>query len=249
MAEVLGSVQGIYIAKSELQYFSKKYNEPYALDNLENEEFEIIGEKTPSYLDRPSKGYISLYTSLRFVEYCKKNNIKVIFCLRNPIARLESAVNHHYVKGRIWPFRTLDLDFIFGRKMRHYNLISKGEYDHQIARLVDSNIDFRTFIFEKDISSVEWYNSILEWIGSKECLDKVDHHSNSRRITKFNALVRFILPESSIIRKVFKESPSARKIALSSETKNFLKHYYEPSVSNTSRLLGIDLNKLWFDRD
>ena len=246
LSHIFQRINDLHIVENELHYFSKHYSKKFNYESIFNNEYKVSGEKTPNYTDKPSNSYIHLETFNRFIDYCKNNHVKVIFCIRNPICRLESALNHHYVKGRIWPYQKITKNFLFCKKMSHLNLVSKGEYNYAISQLILNEIDFRIFVLEKD-HNFNWYNNTLDWLGSDYEIKNefLKTHSNKRRISKQNAMFRYLFPDRSIVRKIFRENDKGEKVFLSDEVKSFLKFYYAPSVFQTSDLINFDLAKLW----
>ena len=251
LANILGKYDDIYMHPNEVHYFNKdelSKEEYYSLFAAHKEKY--LAEKTPAYLEKPQEGY-SKYNSLsRFINYCQKNDPIVIFCMRNPVERALSAINHHIVKGRINPLKKIKPKDFFSNKFAYYNVLGKGEYDYVISRMAEASIKYKLFVLEEDLN-LDWFIKLNKDIGLHQTLDSefIKVHSNKRGLSTLNAVGRYIFPEHRFTRSIFREVPirdsKCLKINIDSDVVDFLYEYYTPSIKNVERFTGRKVSELW----
>lgn len=127
LLNMLSQHPDIYVPLREVHYFNRdnKYvlgTDWYRKHFEDAHDNQVVGEKSPNYT-------FLQHDSLSVVPRRIKEtlpNVKLIYILRNPIDRIESAINHHIAKQRMSPL--IAEDKVFEQYEETYGFIVRGYY-------------------------------------------------------------------------------------------------------------------------
>ena len=246
--------------RHELHYFSndENYNkgvEWYHSHFSGTTEKMICGEKTPEYLTViPTKNNkTNTLTCQRIHQY--NDRMKLLLVLREPIARLASAVNHMYRTRRIAPWVSVH-DLILGKERRpaeEFSLLENGLYYENLIEYykVFSRAQIKILFFETDIltqpaKTLESVCDFLEIPFESRFFPSLGEKQNEYQMSlpaiTLNYIVPFLRPLSNRLNHIF----PAYKSKIDPETKAFLQNFYGPSNEKLERLVGT-LPRGWKD--
>jgi hypothetical protein len=244
--------------KHELHYFSSDENFQKGVGWYHSHfngtgESKIYGEKTPEYLTViPTKNKkTSTVACKRIYDY--NSNIKLLVVLREPVARLRSAINHMYRTRRIAPWVTAH-DLVLGGKKNaadEFSLLENGLYYENLVEYykVFPKSQLKILFFETDIlenpeKTMEGVCDFLEVPFNSAYFPSLGEKQNEYQMSlpalALNYLLPFMRPINNRLNHIF----PAYRTNIDPETKNFLQRYYGPSNKRLSGLVG-QLPRSW----
>jgi len=216
-----------------------------------------IGEKTPSYLanrEAPRRIYDTI------------PNVKLIFLLRNPVDRAYSDWRMDYVSGR--EFRsfedTLKWELLGPKKVVRFKNTDKyldtGKYVEHIERYLQyfPNNQMLFIISEKfRENKIETLQKIFSFLGvDSEVEISVPEEYNVGGWEK-SKIVHICLGFMNVLNldknhfttdiyyKLKSLNKTGKKIPMKNKTKEYLKKYYKPYNEKLSKIIDIDVMKIW----
>lgn len=242
----------IYCPPQELSFFSSDKNfergEGYYHSLFSEATYQkIIGEKTPEYFNviSPDNPQTSELTHQRIFEY--NPDMKLIIVLREPVARLKSAVGHLLRTRRMNPFDSVE-DVIFGDKSnigREFSLIETGFYYENIMRYLDlfSRDQLMILFFEKDIleDSISSLTRICVFLGldfSENYFPDLNVRHNEYRMSKPALVLNHWFPQLRPVNNRLNHIFKPYRINFPKDIIYRLQEIYGPHNENLKKLTG-----------
>lgn len=255
-------------ASKELHFFDNDENYAkgsawYESQFFEVEPGQITGEITPAYMSY-EKVPARIHETLG-------DNVKLVFSLREPVARAYSEFHHNRRRGFFegefedaikWEFEKSDLSQWDRRK---YSFISRGFYVRQIQRFLEifprENMFF--IVMEEDLGerSDETFETLLHFLGVENCDIEAIRQSNKAYEPRSMMAQRFLYNDNSVrrwarslirsrrLRKKFRRlllrlnTKRQPPQLLSAETiASVQDEYYRDEIRDLERLLHRDLS-------
>jgi len=239
--------------KSDLNFFNINYHRgmDWYHDHFENDT-EVTGEVSPGYLQHP-------WTAERIAH--EMPDVKVTFCLRNPVDRAYSHWWHSYSNK----YMTYDFEQIFENYPPYHHWVVPGFYDYHLSRfyehLPEEQIEITFFddLVEDDAKFLkDYYSSIGVDSGFRpSVLDTKENTADatgSYTYLRVRNWIRENVPHS--LKNVMKlfwdpvrgvvESTEEYDEGMDGEIRRQLEEIYAEDVRRLSERTGRDLSH-WFD--
>ncbi|MEM0966368.1 MAG: sulfotransferase [Verrucomicrobiota bacterium] len=198
LASRLNQHPEVFVAPHEIHFFDKPYNytkgfEWYETHFNQTGDAKIIAEKTPEYLwaggglggDDVHAHEPRVHELIRTF----RSDAKFVVVLRDPVERVESAINHFLSYGYFWPWVS-NKSIIHGshsNRSREFGLLEKGDYFSQLSAY------FRVFPREQFIV-FEFQRDIVE--APEKALDRL---CSFLKISSYDGFVDLDKPENGVV--------------------------------------------------
>lgn len=241
--------------RKELHFFDKTYNYNKGLHWYE-EQFTVsatsraIGEFTPNYFwtseDEKEINEASGTRNIPKLVHDAYPDIKLIVCLRNPVARAISAYYHHIRNGRLKPNQRISDVF------NYYGIESMGYYDVHLSNWLKYYPleNFLFLIYEEDINDENkklTVKKVFQHLGvndefePSEIFSKYNYQNThfEMRLRHYPPIIRNILsralPEKIKMSKIW-------QITVQEHEKETLEKKFEPHNKQLEELIGRKLS-------
>jgi len=207
----------------------------------------LYGEKTPEYLTviPTSNKKTSVDTCNRIYSYNK--NMKLLVVLREPIARLRSAINHMYRTRRIAPWVSA-YDLILGKHRdaaEGFSLLQNGLYFENLTeyfRLFPPEqikiMFFETDVLERPSASLADVCSFLKIPFDLSFFPSPTGKQNEYQMSLPAITLNYFMPGLRPLNNRLNHIFPAYKVQIDSKTRSFLEEFYASSNKNLKTLCG-----------
>jgi sulfotransferase family protein len=208
-------------------------------------EGQVVGEKTPDYFWTQRGTDFHKDMPQRIFKTTPK--CKLIFVLRNPVARAISAINHHVMHGRLSPFLDVE-DLLFGKgveKASTFGILERGFYANELSRywkVFDRDKCLVLFYEENVVENPEvTLRSVFDFLSvDSEFLPVRSRKKvNSRMRSRQGVVLNYYFPKfQTIVAGLDRLFPQSEPITISSDLLDMLRTYYAPHNHDLEVLLG-----------
>ncbi len=254
LARRLAAHQDTYVAPREVDFFNNEDHFAAGTDWY-GQFFEGQGDKKIR-VDKTADYLWTTHPTL----FCQKiperiaatlPDAKLIVALREPVARLVSALNHHIEKGRIAPHADFD-SLLLGEDRavgERFGLISHGFYADQLEVYFDhfSRAQVKVFVYEEDI--VKAPDNTLSHLAAFVGLDEAGFgpastkRDNRRMNTKLGQRLNHRLPAlRPLIAGIDRLLPRKAPLGPSDTCQTELHQLFSPQIDRLEALLDRDLS-------
>jgi hypothetical protein len=242
----------VFTPRHEIHFFSSNENYNKGIDWY-HRQFEqrsapvLFGEKTPEYLTiiPTANKKTNTQTCSRIFSYNK--DMKLIVVLREPISRLQSAINHMYRTRRIAPWVTAH-DLILGSHRdaaEAFSLIQNGmyyenleTYYHVFPKAQIKVLFFETDVIKRPSETLADVCSFLEIPFEHSFFSSLTEKKNEYQMSYPALILNYYAPFLRPINNRLNHFFPSFKAKIDSETRAFLQDYYRPSNEKLNSLVG-----------
>lgn len=242
----------VFTPKHEIHFFSNDENygkgETWYHQQFDQTKSPLVyGEKTPEYLTViPTKNKkTNVETCRRIFSY--NPEIKLLVVLREPVSRLQSAINHMYRTRRIAPWVTA-YDLILGSHKNDaeaFSLLQNGLYYENLAEYLKifpkSQIKilfFETDIIKRPAETLADVCRFLEIPFDLSFFPALGQKKNEYQMSYLALWLNYYLPFLRFINNRLNHVFRPYKAKIDDATSEYLKGYYQPSNERLRELAG-----------
>jgi hypothetical protein len=242
----------IYTPAEELHFFSDDSNYRKGEDWYHSkfdvkEQHRLIGEKTPEYLTVIPTSNKRTSTEAHHRIHRYNPDMKLIVVLREPVARIKSAVTHMIRTQEVSPFVTLG-DVVHGKAKNEgasFSIIQNGlYYDNLVAYLkVFKREQLKILFFETDIveKPLETLKDVCEFLGvdfDVKFFPKWQRKSNEYKMSEPALVLNHYLPWMRFANNRLNHFFPAQKLKCEDDVIALLKKIYQKPNLRMQELTG-----------
>jgi hypothetical protein len=206
----------------------------------------VLGEKTPNYMLTQKADGTNLPAAARIARTLP--DVRLLFVLRDPVARALSALRHHMWHRRFPPWTDIEQLLLGSGRCRaeKWNILSHGLYGRQFARLLAlfPRSQMRVWLFESDVHArpTEMLREAAAFIGvDPDHMPATTTNSANRSVSSPLALTaNYFAPALGPAWQVLDRATEGR-VRFNASVTEGLRAFYASDTALLADLMDIDL--------